>query len=473
MVGVEHINAPLVVDIDAHTLTEYVPAKPLESNLEVVFGSAEQGSLRARFEPCAQLNCGNTLKFPFARGAYKPTAVTIKDAQVLVAADAATETKRVVELTLDTAALGQWDYAPGDTVAILPSNAPQIVAQLLQRLNLSEQADSVCHLSLALNCAKKSAKVPGHIPATATPRELLTHCLSLHAVPQKQFLSALASCTSDSKERSFLASLSSKQGAAHYQTLILERGLCLLDLLELCTTCQPTLALLVEHLPRLLPRPYSIANSPLECSQQLRIIYSIRANKAGVTTSMLEAKRELHREKQQSVQLYIYPREPNAFRYTDQEFSGNQILIAVGTGLAPFLGFLAHKQLHKELATGQTWLYVGAKMPQAMVKQQQLLAWQKASILQSLRLCYSRHSTGEQPKYVQQLLEQDAQQLVELMQQPTTVLYVCADGAKITKCIEDGLRRCLQLGLKLDEMEATQWLKEMRAKGKYREDIWL
>lgn len=44
MVGVDHKNAPLVVDIDAHTLTEYVPAKPLESNLEVVFGSAEQVS---------------------------------------------------------------------------------------------------------------------------------------------------------------------------------------------------------------------------------------------------------------------------------------------------------------------------------------------------------------------------------------------------------------------------------------------
>ncbi|EDV93496.1 methionine synthase reductase [Drosophila grimshawi] len=472
MVGVEHSDNPLVVDISAYILTEYVPAKPLESNLEVVFSTTDQ----ALSEKCGQLNCGDNLKFPFARAGYAPTAVYIQDAKELVVADAATETKRVVELSLNISSLGEFDYEPGDTVAILPSNDPHVVAQLLHRLDIVQQADSYCLVRLALNCAKKSAKVPAHLPTTSakTPREILTDCLSLHSVLQKQFLSALARCTSDSKERAFLASLSSKQGTNHYQTLILERGLCMLDLLELCASCQPTLALLVEHLPRLLPRPYSISNSPLECSKQmLRIIYSIRTHKAGVTTAMLEAKIKQHEEQlQQPVKLFLYPRIQNAFRYTDQELTGNQILIAVGTGLAPFLGFLAHKQ-RQQLATGETWLYVGAKTPQAMLKQQQLLDWQASSILQRLRLCYSRSSTPEEPKYVQQLLEEDAEQLVELLLQPSTILYVCADGAKISKSIEEGLRRCLQLALHLDEMEAVQRLKELRTQGKYREDLWL
>ncbi|EDW15845.1 methionine synthase reductase [Drosophila mojavensis] len=473
MVGVDHLDSPVTVQIDAYTLTEYVPAKPLESNLEIVFSNTEQTSITPQPDPCGQLNCGSALKFPFARADSAPVAVLIADAKELVAADVSTATKRVVEITLDTGSLGALDYDPGDTVGILSSNPPQTVALILQRLNLSQQADSNCYASLALNCAKKSAKVPAHIPALTTPREILTYCVSLRSVLQKQFLSALASCTSDLKERSFLASLSSKQGSAHYQTLILERGLCLLDLLELCSSCQPTLALLVEHLPRLLPRPYSIANSPLEGSDQLRIIYSIRADKPGVTTSMLETMVEQHQEQKKPVQLYIYPRVQNTFRYTDEELEGNQILIAVGTGLAPFLGFLAHKQLCRQLATGQTWLYAGAKTPQAMLKHEQLLSWQKSSIIQRLRLCYSRSSMNDQPKYVQQLLEQDAEQLVELLQQPTTVLYVCADGAQISKSINESLRCCLQQVLNLNEAEATQQLKDFRAQGKYREDIWL
>lgn len=310
--------------------------------------------------------------------------------------------------------------------------------------------------------------MPAHIPTSTTPREILTHCVALHFVPQKQFLSALASCTSEVTERAFLASLSSKQGAVHYQTLILERGLGFLDLLELCASCMPSLALLIEHLPRLLPRPYSIANSPLECKQQLRVIYSIRAHKPGVTTSMLEVKL-----KEQPAMVCLYPRQQNAFRYTDLELPGNQILIAVGTGLAPFLGFLAHKELCQRQATGQTWLYVGAKTSEAILKQQQLLNWQQSSVLQHLRMCYSRASTDNAPKYVQELLEKDAEKLVELLMQPTTTIYVCADGAKISKSIDEALRRCLQKILHLDETEAVERLKELRAQGKYREDVWL
>ncbi|KAM8704301.1 hypothetical protein ACLKA7_008841 [Drosophila subpalustris] len=465
MVGVDQLDNSLV-DINVFTLTEYVSAKPLESNLDVVFTTLEQ--LPQQCEPCAQLKCGENLKFPFARDSYAPQAVSILDATELVAADAATDTKRVVELTLDISALGDLHYEPGDTLAILPSNSSEVVAQLLQRIDLSQQADSTCHVKLSANCTKKSAKVPAHIPASTTPREIFTHCVALNSVLQKQFLSALASCTSESRERAFLASLSSKQAAVHYQTLILERGLGLLDLLEMCPSCMPSLALLIEHLPRLLPRPYSIANSPLECKQQLRVIYSIRARKPGVTTSMLEVKL-----KEQPSKLFAYPRLQNAFRFTNQELPGHQILIAVGTGLAPFLGFLAHKQLCQQQATGQTWLYVGAKTPDAILKQQQLLAWQQSSVLQRLRMCYSRSYTDDGLKYVQELLEQDAEQLVEQLLQPTTVLYVCADGAKISKSIDDALRRCLQLVLHLDEMEAMQRLKELRTQGKYREDVWL
>ncbi|ALC47717.1 CG14882 [Drosophila busckii] len=463
------------IDIGEYTLKEYVPAKAFESNLKITFTDANEQDI-VKPLPGGQLNCGPTLKFPFALEGYLPTCVTIQEANELVTADENTHTKRVLELILDISALGTLDYMPGDTVGILPKNAKTVVEQLLQRLELSEQADSICRVDLSLHCAKKNAKVPGHIPATTTPREIFTHCLSLNAVPQKQFLSALAKYTSNINEREFLASLSSKHGAAHYHTLILEQGLCLQDLLELCPSCKPTLALLVEHLPRLLPRPYSIANSPLECSKhQLSIIFSIRAPKPGVTTSMLDALIAQHKQKehQKPVELNIYPRMHNAFRYTEEHFTGNQILIAVGTGVAPFLGFLAHKAQNHELATGLTWLYMGAKTPQAIPKLDKLFEWHETGLIQCLNICTSRDSTEGGPKYVHELLEEDAETLVNFLLDPKTVLYVCADGAKISKSISQSLSSCLQQALELNETEAAQEIQEMRTKGKYREDLWI
>ncbi|XP_016949338.1 methionine synthase reductase [Drosophila biarmipes] len=457
---------PDEMDIGAYILSEYIPAKPLVGNLEVCFTGEEQTPTEA----CAQLRCGEALKFPFARPGSQPRAVAIKESKVLVAADKATETKRVVELSLESF----FDYEPGDTIGVVPSNVTEVVDNLLQRLDLSNHADTTCHLKLALNCAKKNAKLPAHIPATTSPREILTHCLSLNFVPQKQLLSALAGYTSNEKERCFLACLSSKQAAEHYQSLILEKGLFFLDILELCSNCKPPLAFLVEHFPRLLPRPYSIANSPLEAgNQELRIIYSLLSHKPGVTTSMLGAKaKQINLEK--STKVVIYPRLSNAFRYTEQDLSSNKILIAVGTGLSPFLGFLAHKEKlmsqQPQQETGKSWLYIGAKTPEAILKREQLVAWQETSVLERLRMCHSR---GESPSYVQQMLEEDAEDLVKFLLKSETVLYLCADGAKISQSIENGLGQCLQKALHLTEVEAARQLKELKTQGKYREDVWL
>ncbi|XP_039494623.1 methionine synthase reductase [Drosophila santomea] len=454
------------MDVGAYILSEYIPAKPLVGNLELCFTAGEQTPTEA----CAQLKCGDVLKFPFARLDSQPRSVKIKESKVLVAADKATATKSVVELTLEST----FDYQPGDTIGILPTNNPEQVESLLYRLELLDQADATCHLKIVLNCAKKNAKLPAHIPPTTTPREILTHCLSLNFVPQKQLLSALAGFTNDDKERGFLSCLSSKQATEHYQSLILEKGLLFIDILELCVNCRPSLAFLAEHLPRLLPRPYSIASSPLEDgNRKLRVIYSLLSDRPGVTTSMLEAAAQ-QSSPEHPKKVVIYPRISNLFRYTEQDLGSNQILIAVGTGLAPFLGFLAHKEellkQQSQKESGHSWLYIGAKTPEAILKREQLMAWQQCSLLERLRMCYSR---GESPIYVQQMLQEDCEDLVKFLMKPETVLYICADGAKISQSIASGLGRCLQKALHLSEDEASQLLKELKTQGKYREDVWL
>ncbi|KAH8243769.1 hypothetical protein KR032_009953, partial [Drosophila birchii] len=453
-------------DIEAYILSEYIPAKPLGGNLEVFFTGVQQESS----ETCAQLKCDDVLKFPFARSDdHRPKQAAVIRSTVLVAADKATGTKRVVELVLES----PFDYQPGDTIGVMPSNSPDVVDALLTRLDLKDTADAAFNLKLVLNCAKKNAKVPAHIPPTTTPREILTHCLALGSVPQKQFLSALAGFTSNERERSFLACLSSKQATEHYNSLILEQGLNFSDILDICGSCKPPLSFLAEHLPRLLPRPYSIANTPLDSgAQELHIIYSLLSHKPGITTSMLE--RIVQQAEKQLAKVIIYPRLSNTFRYTEQDLCSNQILIAVGTGLAPFLGFLGHKeQLLKQRPhqdKGHSWLYVGAKTPEAILKRDQLLAWQQSTVLSRLRTCYSR---GESPCYVQTLLEEDAEELVELLLKPETVLYICADGAKISQSIANGLSVCLQKALHLNEEEGLRRLKELKTQGKYREDVWL
>lgn len=71
------------------------------------------------------------------------------------------------------------------------------------------------------------------------------------------------------------------------------------------------------------------------------------------------------------------------------------------------------------------------------------------------------------------MLEEDCEDLVEFLMKSETVLYICADGAKISQSIAGVLSRCLQKAMHLTEEEASQLLKKLRKQDKYREDVWL
>lgn len=338
-----------------------------------------------------------------------------------------------------------------------------------------DKADTLCSVKISKTCTKKSAKVPTFIPTPTTPREILRDCLNLKSILKKTFLTSLAEYCTDAEEKKFLKCLASKEGSTYYNELIMEKSFGLIDILKLCRTCKPPFSLIVEHLTRLLPRAYSIANSPQKSSKEITLIFSTLDNNPGVTTQMLKEKCSDSNESSQS-SLLIYLREPNAFRYTEENFGENQILIAIGTGLAPFLGFLQHKQhlMEKENKEnpGTTWLFVGTTSDQTVIHRDELLEWQSRNVLNKFVESHSRISTAPY-HYVQEAMEANAHDLIELLMKPDTIIYLCADGGQISKSIEKSLQNILCKELSITEQESAEMLKDFKTKRKYREDIWL
>ncbi|KAI8129491.1 hypothetical protein FF38_00574 [Lucilia cuprina] len=446
-------------------LEKYTEAKVPELTLDIIYGSEIQllGSQNG------QEKCKDCI-WPFSRSPLKNVA--IKHSQMLLeSANDTIHTKDIREITLDIDDLKEFEWQPGDTIAILPTNTKESCDELLHLLNLENKADTICSVEISKLCTKKSAKVPTFIPKTTTPREILRDCLNLKTILKKTFIRSLAEYCTDTEEIKFLKSLSSKEGTAFYNTLVMEKGLTLSDLLKFCPSCKPPFSLIVEHLSRLLPRPYSIVNSPLKSKEEIKIIFSILKTKPGVTTKMLEEKCT-----NECASVMMYLREPNYFRYTEENYEQNQILIAIGTGLAPFLGFLQHKEhlMLKENKTnpGTTWLFVGATSEQAILQRDQLLQWQSYNVLNNLSESYSRIPTARF-QYVQESLESNAQELVELLMKPDTIIYLCADGGEISKSIEKSLQNILSKELTISAEESIAMMKDFKVKRKYREDIWL
>ncbi|XP_049303222.1 methionine synthase reductase isoform X5 [Bactrocera dorsalis] len=442
-----------ILNIEDYILEKYVPPKLSDPIYSVVFvDSIVENKLTIKH---SQLRC-TELIWPFSRTGDMPLQVPIKAAQILAEADDELKGKRILEITLDMQTAEDY-FQPGDTIGILPIN------------NIKD---------ISTKCSKKIAKLPTYIPTHCTPYRLLRDCLSIHAIPKKQFLNVLANCCENNDERAFLSSLSSKEGSCYYNELILERGLKLLDFLELCPSCKPTLEILIEHLPRLLPRPYSIANCPV--GNDMKLIFSILPEKPGVTTDMLNnlAAPLLNAANPSELpKITMYARQPNQFRFTSQEANErNHILIGVGTALAPFLGFLELKEqllangIFKTL--GDTWLFSGAINETHLPHRERILAYEEAGVLQRYFESFSRALSATY-HYVQEQLLAHASEFVEFLMQEKTVLYICADGGSISKSIETAVMECLVQVKHITLDEASQELKLFKGNGKYREDLWL
>ncbi|TKS87830.1 Methionine synthase reductase [Collichthys lucidus] len=89
------------------------------------------------------------------------------------------------------------------------------------------------------------------------------------------FLRALVEHTGDGVQRRRLQELCSKQGATDYNLYVRDPSLSLLELLTAFPSCSPPLSLLIEHLPKLQPRPYSAASSCLRHPGKLHFVFNV------------------------------------------------------------------------------------------------------------------------------------------------------------------------------------------------------
>lgn len=169
------------------------------------------------------------------------------------------------------------------------------------------------------------------LPRFTTLRILLTKFLSLHFIPLKQFLLFLSANTENSKEKTILEYLCSKEGAETYRRVVLETGTKFLKIISYFPSCRPSLSDWIANLPKLLPRPYSIASSP---SEPFRVVLSVLPkNKEGVCTGMVRRKFQ----DAGVTDLWIYFRKSHGFRL-DLNDPSPLILVGPGTGVAVFLG---------------------------------------------------------------------------------------------------------------------------------------
>lgn len=242
-----------------------------------------------------------------------------------------------------------------------------------------------------------------------------------------------------------------------------------------------------------MPRPYSISNSPLATesfvdydkhSTILKVIFSLN-NPPGITTRMLQQlifkyEVELTLKLDTSDQFVnAYARQSNRFQLTDDDLERPLIMIAIGTGVAPFIGFLEHIQeqrKRKHKIKSFTWLIFGCRYKNKQCCGERLNDFVKDGTLSKLSECFSRESNAK-IKYVQDCIRNEAIEFSNFLTRDadglTSKVFICGNknmSTDVREAIEESLVKADQCSA-IDD--AKEIVNELVKSGRYIEDIWI
>ncbi|MFI0150319.1 cytochrome P450 [Streptomyces lydicus] len=366
------------------------------------------------------------------------TPMTVTEAHDLTAQDWP-RPKRFLRLALPAGVT----YRTADHLAVLPANTPDAVERAARALGVD--LDSV----LALHPGRRPGRDTLPVDRPLTVRQLLTHHLELGDRPTVDQVAVLAAHNPCPPEQHALKSLA----ADDPRTLI--------ELIEAHPALRGALTwpTILELLPPLRTRHYSVSSSPATDARHADLMVSLLPGGTGSTY--------LHTLRPGDTVLARVQPCREAFRI-DPDDGTPVILVAAGTGLAPFRGAVADRVAAGRRAPAR--LYFGCDDPAGDYLHAEEFAAAESAGAVSVRPVFSaRPENGH--RFVQHRIAAEAAEVWELLQAGARV-YVCGDGSRMAPGVRAAFRDLHAAHTGASPQESEAWLRELTASGRYIEDVY-
>lgn len=328
-------------------------------------------------------------------------------------------------------------YLPGDNIGILPPNPDELVNELLRFLNFSPD----------YRCIYEGEEM--------TLRDLFGFKLEITTLCKDLIMRYQERTGND-----LLGELLKDEQAlyAYYRRR---------DLADLLHDFPSVLSPeeLISILRPLRPRYYSIASSQSAAPDEIHLTVKL------VKFSFLERTREgacsayLSRYLEPGSPIRFQLRTGDHFRLPEKAETP-LILIASGTGIAPFRAFMQERAL-----TGNTriWMIFGEKHEASdLLYKNELLGWKQQGLLERLDLAFSRDQ--ERKIYVQHKITEYGKEFLSWLDAGAAV-YVCGSVA-MGKEVRRAILGLFEASLQLSSSKSASMIDQLSAKGRYCEDLY-
>lgn len=375
-----------------------------------------------------------------------------------------------------------FNIIPGQSFGIIPPQPIDLVSAFLNRLGITDHYKQIRVTSSANSMLK--SKIPsariheaflqGRISLSIL--EIFTFLIDLYSFPKKSMLRTLAEYCSDiSRDRKCLYYLSSKDGSDEYRSIMLdfqnsEKRSSMLNWLELFPSCNPSYFLFIEHLPFIKPRYYSTTS----CENN-SIEFCFNVQPSGLCSKWLKEKVDLFSQGNQS-DLYCFKKPFDiqniglSVSYMENAFYRPWIMIATGTGISPMISMINAKLN----AINDIWLVYGCRYRKVdFLFKDRLVNWgfqeECSSALYQMDIVCSRDVKTHEKRYVQHLLIEKKEQLLNWIITRDAIIFVCGNKTGMIQAVHDTFIQILSIA---EIKEPKKTLLEWSNIGKYKREVW-
>ncbi|MDN6414108.1 flavodoxin domain-containing protein [Staphylococcus gallinarum] len=367
-----------------------------------------------------------------------PYEAKVIDNTVLTAPEA---TREVRHLSLSLAGYGE-SYEPGDSLVIIPENAPSLVNKLIHVLGW--EADTTVQIS-------KDAE-------TITVKEAFTK----HFEISKLSPSLIKQAADVFKNPMLRANAQKDTWITNY---IYGR-----DLIDLVTDFSPYSIepqTLIDILRKLPPREYSIASSNKVNADSVHLTVRVvrydayHRERLGVCSGQLAERTPIG----DSLPVYLKKNPNFKFSYDNNTAT---IMIGAGTGIAPYRAYLQERE-YLGLAGNQWLIFGNQNYSTDYLYQTDLERWLNDGVLSKLDLAFSRDT--ENKIYVQHRIEENGAEFYRWLEDGATI-YLCGDKEDMAKGVHQSLVNVVMQHGGYDETAAEHYLTELIKAQRYQRDVY-
>jgi len=224
----------------------------------------------------------------------------------------------------------------------------------------------------------------------------------------------------------------------------------------------------VSILRKLKPRLYSVANSPLIFPGEVHFTvglmeYELKNRRhSGVCSTYFSDRIKIGN----TIPVFLEANEN--FRLTEDD-SIPVIMIATGTGIAPFRGFMQYRD-HKK-AAGDNWLFFGDRHAKSDFHyQQELEDYLEKGILTRLNTAFSRDQAEK--IYVQHHMIENSKELFRWINDRNAEIYICGNKRTMGNDVRETLALIIANEGQMSPAKVDEYIQNLRTEKRLKTDLY-